>query len=186
MDNIYDTDVGNLSEERRERADSPSSESPAEARQQLYSEVQVHAPAEEECDSPDYMEIKEADTHSCSSSSSSDDDEEEKVKKVAEQSVEVEVGVLVEPAVVEQVNGEVHDGSRRSSASSASSVSHGDPCDDQPIRPETLQEDKPEEYSLTTLENLTVDENSEAPADPDQPEISLFTKVRARGAGSPR
>ncbi|KAG7240218.1 hypothetical protein INR49_027029 [Caranx melampygus] len=201
MDNIYDTiDEGNVTEERRERADSPAREprceSPAEAREQLYSEVQVHASAEEERGSPDYMEIKE-DRHSCSSPSSSDDDEE--VKKVTEHQVEVEMVVEPEPAAevkVEQVNGEAHDGSRRSSASSASSVSHGDPCDDPPIQPKTLQEDNAEDgmlmaythpdtepeleesvdYSLTTLENLTVDESSAAPADPDQPEISLFTK----------
>lgn len=201
MDTIYDTiDEGHVSEERRERADSP-----AEAREQLYSEVQVHASAEEERGSPDYMEIKE-DRHSCSSPSSSDDDDEEEVeevRKVAEHQVEVEVEVVVEPepaaeVKVEQVNGEARDGSRRSSASSASSVSHGDPCDDPPIQPKTLEEEedgmlmaynhpdadpKTEEsvdYTLATLENLSVDDSSAAPADPDQPEISLFTKVRLR------
>lgn len=201
MDNIYDTiDEGNVTEERRERADSP-----AEAREQLYSEVQVHASAEEERASPDYMEIKE-DRHSCSSPSSSDEDDEEEVRKVAEHQVEVEVEVVVEPepaaeVEVEQVNGEAHDGSRRSSASSASSASHGDPCDDPPIQPKTLEEDgmlmaythpdtdpRPEEsvdYTLTTLENLSVDDSSAAPADPDQPEISLFTKVRLRGWDGP-
>ncbi|XP_056261189.1 chloride intracellular channel protein 5b isoform X1 [Seriola aureovittata] len=206
MDNIYDTiDDGNLHEERRDGADSPDREprceSSGEAREQLYSEVHVHASAGEERGSPDYMEIREV-RHSCSSPSSSDDDE------VKEKEVEHKVAAVVEPEPepvaelkVEQVNGEVHDGSRRSSASSASSASNGDPCDDPPVQPRFLEEDnaedgmlmaythfntdpKPEEsvdYSLKTLENVTLDESSAAPADPSQPEISLFVKAGSDG-----
>ncbi|XP_071334842.1 chloride intracellular channel protein 5b isoform X1 [Trachinotus anak] len=196
MDNVYDTvDEGNVHEERRDGADSPDREptyeSPEEARGQLYSEVQVHASAEGRRDSPEYMEIREG-RHSCSSPSSSDDDDEVKAEEVEEQKVAV-----MPEAKVEQVNGEAHDGSRRSSASSASSASPGDPCDDPPIQPRTLEEDnaedgmlmaythpdtdpRPEEsvdYSLKTLESVTVDESSAAPADPSQPDISLFVKA---------
>ncbi|XP_022626206.1 chloride intracellular channel protein 5-like [Seriola dumerili] len=206
MDNIYETiDEGNLHVERRDGADSPDREprceSSGEAREQLYSEVHVHASAGEERGSPDYMEIRE-DRHSCSSPSSSDDDE------VKEKEVEHKVAAVVEPEPepvaelkVEQVNGEAHDGSRRSSASSASSASNGDPCDDPPVQPRFLEEDnaedgmlmaythfntdpKPEEsvdYSLKTLENVTLDESSAAPADPSQPEISLFVKAGSDG-----
>lgn len=197
MDNVYDiVDEGSVHEERRDGADSPDREPKCErsgeAREQLYSEVQVHASAEEGRSSPEYMEIRDGDRHSCSSSSSSDDDEEVKGE---------EEKVTVEPEPVEQVNGEAHDGSsRRSSASSASSASPGDPCDDPPIQPRTQEEDnaedgmlmaythpntdaKPEEsvdYSLKTLENVTLDESSAAPADPSKPDISLFVKVRNR------
>ncbi|XP_044024488.1 chloride intracellular channel protein 5b [Siniperca chuatsi] len=180
MDNINDTtDEGSVLEERRDGADSPDREPKYEnsgaAREQLYSEVQVHASAEAERSSPDYMDTRDGDKDSSSSSSSSDD-EEVKAQKAAE------------------VNGEAHDGSRRSSASSASP---GDPCDDPPIQPRIQEEDnaedgmlmaytynnsdtKPEEsvdYSLKTLENVTLDESSAAPADPSQPDISLFVKA---------
>lgn len=207
MDNIYDqVDEGTVHEERRDGADSPNRgpkyENTGEAKEQLYSEVQVHASAEAERNSRDYMDTRDGDKHSCSSSSSSDDEDEVKREKVAEEREEVNTEDLKmepEPAVEikeEEVNGEVHSGSRRSSASSASSASStGDPCDDPPrILEEDNAEDgmlmaythprtdsDPEEsvdYSLKTLENVALDESSAAPADPSQHDISLFVKVR--------
>nr|XP_046229497.1 chloride intracellular channel protein 5b isoform X1 [Scatophagus argus] len=212
MDSINDMEnEKNVHEERSDGADSPDrepeSEKSGEAKEQLYSEVQVHASEEGERSSPDYMEIRDEDKHNCSSSSSSDDEQvkaEEQVtaEEVAEEKAEAEAEAEAEPqpvmeVKVEEVNGEAHDGSRRSSASSASSASHGEPCADPPIQPRTHEEDnaedgmlmaytypstdtKPEEqveYSLKTLENVTPDESSAAPADPSQPDISLFVKA---------
>ena len=245
---------GHVHEERRDGADSPDSdtksEGSGEAKAQLLSAVQVHAPAEGESSSSDYLEVRDGDRHSSSSSSSSDDEDEGKegaaepkveevtvepavesavepkvepavqpevtvepkvqvtVEPSVEPTVEPEVEVTMEPevavTVVEQVNGEAHDSSRRSSASSsassASSASPGDPCEDPPIQPKTEEKDtaedgmlmahthpdtdaKPEEsgdYSLKTLESVSLDESSAAPAEPDQPDIALFVKVRTR------
>ncbi|XP_034435463.1 chloride intracellular channel protein 5b isoform X1 [Hippoglossus hippoglossus] len=251
---------GHVHEERRDGADSPDSETKSEgsgeAKAQLLSAVQVHAPAEGESCSSDYLEIRDGDRHSSSSSSSSDDEDEgkdmgaaepkveevtvepkvevtvepkveptvepkvepevevtveptvePKVEVTVEPKVEPEVAVTMEPAVepevavtvVEQVNGEAHDASRRSSASSsassASSASPGDPCEDPPIQPKTEEKDtaedgmlmaythpdtKPEEsvdYSLKTLESVSLDESSAAPADPGQPDIALFVRA---------
>ncbi|XP_070781733.1 chloride intracellular channel protein 5b isoform X1 [Enoplosus armatus] len=197
MDNIYDTvDERNVHEERSDGADSPDREPKHESSgEQLYSEVQVHASAGAERGSPDYIDTRDGDKHSSSSSSSSDDEDVKEEKEVKAEEVAEEVAE--EKAAVE-VNGEAHDGSRRSSsASSASSASPGDPCDDPPIQPRIQEEDnaedgmlmaytnpssdtKPEEsvdYSLKTLENVTLDESSAAAADPSQPDISLFVKA---------
>lgn len=206
MDKIDNTiDERSLHEERVDGAHSsdgePTPESPGEAKEQLFSEVHVHASAEGERRSPDYMDTREEDEKSRSSSSSSDDEEvrvEEEVK--AEDMAEERTEVEPEPEVqvkVEEVNGEAHDGSRRSSASSsASSASPGDPCDDPPIQPRILEEDNANdvmlmtnlntdttpmedvEYSVKTLENVTLDESSAAPHDPNRPDIALFVKVR--------
>ncbi|XP_029281140.1 chloride intracellular channel protein 5b [Cottoperca gobio] len=195
MDNIYDTVAeASVHEERRDGSDSPDREpkyeSSGEAKEPLYSEVQVHVSTKgEERSSPDYMAIRDEDKHSSSSSSSSDD-EEAKTEEVAEVCVKPEPEVEVE---VKEVNG----GSRRSSASSASSASPGDPCDDPPIQHELQEEENaengmlmsytlpstdttPEEavdFSLKTLENVTLHDSSAAPADPSQPDISLFVKA---------
>ncbi|KAK2890363.1 hypothetical protein Q8A73_018663 [Channa argus] len=154
------------------------------SRAQLYSDVQVHASAERERSSPDYMNIRD---RRSSSSSSSSDEEKVKSKEVAGQKVAL---------TVEDVNGVAHGGSRRSSTSSASSDTH-DPCDDPPIHPKIEDEDnaedgmlmayshpntgarpaEPVDYSLKTLEDFTPDESSAAPADPSQPDISLFVKA---------
>ncbi|XP_034755408.1 chloride intracellular channel protein 5b isoform X1 [Etheostoma cragini] len=184
MENIYETiDERSGHEERRDGAESPDPEPSSRVKEQLYSEVQVHVRAEEENSSPVYMDIRDGDKQSRSSSSSSDNDEA-KAEGVAEVSVE-------------EMNGVAHDGSRRSSASSASSASPGDPCDDPPIQPRIQEEETsgngmlmaythtnsdstPEEsvdHSLKTLENVTEDESSAAPADPGQPDISLFVKA---------
>ncbi|KAA8583349.1 hypothetical protein FQN60_015895 [Etheostoma spectabile] len=187
MENIYETIDERIGhEERRDGADSPDPEPSGGAKEQLYSEVQVHVRAEEESSSPVYMDIRDGDKRSSSSSSSSED-EEAKAEGVAE-------------VRVEEMNGVAHHGSRRSSASSASSASPGDPCDDPPIQRRIQGEEKagdgmlmaythadsdstPEEavdYSLKTLENVTEDESSAAPADPGQPDISLFVKTREK------
>ncbi|KAE8287051.1 Chloride intracellular channel protein 5 [Larimichthys crocea] len=205
MDNIDNTiDERSLHEDRNDGAHSsdgePTPESPGEAKEQLFSEVHVHASAEGERRSPDYMDTREEDEKSRSSSSSSDDEEvrvEEGVR--AEEMAEERTEVEPEPEVqvkVEEVNDEAHEGSRRSSASSsASSASPGDPCDDPPIQPRILEEDNANdvmlmtnlntdttpmedvEYSLKTLENVTLDESSAAPHDPNQPDIALFVKA---------
>lgn len=171
-------------------------ENSTEAREPLYSEVQVHT-SERERNSPEYMEIREgAKSSSSSSSSSSSDDEQSK-----EEQPVMTMELPPEPEVLkEKPNSEGRDGSRRSSASSnssSSSSSHGDPSDDLPIPPKIHDEDnaedgllmtytrpytKPEDtvdYSLKTLENVTLDESSKAPDDPNQPSISLYVKVRS-------
>ncbi|XP_060947804.1 chloride intracellular channel protein 5b [Limanda limanda] len=225
---------GHVPEERRDGADSPDSDTKSEGsgekKEQLLSEAQVHAPAEAESCSSDYLEVRDRDKHSSSSSSSSEDEDDGKDEKAAEPKVEevtVEPAVTVEPEVqvtmepkvevtvepavtmepevevplVEQVNGEVHDASRRSSSSSsASSASPEDPCEDPPIQPKTEEKDpaeeamlmadthpdtdtKPEEsvdFSLKTLEIVSLEESSSAPADPadpGQPDIALFVKA---------
>ncbi|KAK2856477.1 hypothetical protein Q5P01_005212 [Channa striata] len=162
--------------------DSPAEhtyENPDVARAQLYSEVQVHA-------SPDYMNTR---GRSSSSSSSSSDE------------AQVDAAEQKAALMVETVNGAARDGSRRSSTSSSSSSSHGDPCDDPPLQPQVPEEDnaedgmlmayshpgtgarpaEPVDYSLKTLENVSVDESSAAPAEPGQPDISLFVKAGSDG-----
>ncbi|XP_034554827.1 chloride intracellular channel protein 5b [Notolabrus celidotus] len=179
MENLYETvEERSVHDSSSDRSDSPAGEhkyeNTGEAVEPLYSEVDVHASAGPELGSPDYMEIREEDKHSSSSSSSSED-EEEKAEEVAEEIEEVKAEVEPEsepepePVVKVEVNGDVHDGSRRSSSSSSSSSSAGDPCDDPPIQ--TVEE------SLSTLESVTLDESSAAPADPGHPEISLFVKA---------
>ncbi|KAM3603009.1 uncharacterized protein V6R79_014982 [Siganus canaliculatus] len=257
----------------------PQQEKSGETKEQQYSEVQVHASAEVEHSSPDYMDTaRDGETRRGSSSSSSEDEDakaeeavkaaeeeaetgeevkvEEEVKAEEEVKVEEEVKAEEEVKVEEEVkaeeeevkqedeiktaeeevnhdeiktaedvtpeeevkaedevkaeeeaaekaepvedeNGEAHDASRRSSSSSASSASPGDPCDDPPIQPKIHVEDNAEDgmimaytyaetetkqeetvdYTLKTLESLTVDESSAAPADADQPDISLFVKA---------
>lgn len=170
MDNVYETvDERSVHSSSSDRSDSPDKdpqyENTGEAREQLYSEVDVHAAAEDELSTPDYMDIREEDKHDSSSSSSSED-EEERAEEVAEEAEEVRAEPEPEPEpaveVEVEVNGEEHDGSRRSSSSSSSSSSAGDPCDDPPIQ---------------TLENLSLDESSAAPAEPGHPAISLFVKA---------
>ncbi|XP_059212900.1 chloride intracellular channel protein 5b isoform X1 [Centropristis striata] len=196
MDNNSEHE-GSVHEERRDGADSPDREAGDEAQQQRCSEVTVHVSAEGERSSPVYMETRDEDKQDSSSSSSSSDDEEANVYEVVKAEEEAEVSVDPEPEVevevkVEEVNGETHDGSRRSSASSASSASPGDPSDDPPIQPRIQEEDTEEnglvlsaditpeqsgDFSLQTLESLSVDESSAAAADPSQPDIALFVKA---------
>ncbi|XP_054474595.1 chloride intracellular channel protein 5b [Anoplopoma fimbria] len=184
MDNVYDTvDEGSAHQERRDGAESPEREpehqSSGEATVRLDSEVLVHTSAEGERSSPDYMDTRDEVKRSSSSSSPEP-----------------------EPVVEEEEVVEAHGGSRRSS--SASSEAPGDPCDDPPVQEEdeagdeelvmsyTLQstDTSPEEtvdYSLktleevtleeVTLEEVTLEESSAAPADPSQPDISLFVKA---------
>lgn len=184
MDNISDiVDDKSVHDERSDRSDSPQPKDAhsGETRVQLLSEVQVHASAEDERGSPAYMDVRDEEERGCSSSSSSDDEEEKREEREEEKEKEEEVEAEPEKApesTVEEVNGEAHDSSRRSSSSSASSGSHG-PGDDPAIQARTLEEhgkqEEAVERSLTTLENVTLDAE---PADPSQPEISLFVKVR--------
>lgn len=193
MDNISDiVDDRSVHDERSDRSDSPQPKDAhsGEARVQLLSEVQVHASAEDERGSPAYMDVRDEEERGCSSSSSSDDEEEKREEREEEKEVEAEAEpepeAEAEPdpepepekapeSTAEEVNGETHDGSRRSSASSASSGSHG-PSDDPAIQAGTLEEqEEVVEDSLKTLETVTLDAE---PADPDHPEISLFVKVR--------
>lgn len=190
MSNIYETiDREDVHEVRRDGADRQLKHE--NSGEQLYSQVQVHASADGERGSQDYMAIRDEDEHSCSSPSSDDDDE-------AQGEEVVEVTMETQPTVEQ-----AHDRSRRSSTSSDSSATPRDPCDDPPIQPRTQEEDnaedvmlmaythpntepKPQEsvdYGLETLENVTLDESSAAPADPSQPDISLFVKVRRSHLG---
>ena len=222
MENIYEkVDEGNLYEKPYERPDSPVEpkyenqgavyETPSEVTEAIYSEIVMQATEEEKRSSPDYMDTREnvgekdqpSKEHSSSSSSSSSDNEDEKTKDEKVEKVEtipevaaVETAAVVVDATVE-VNGEAAAASsfsrRLSAASSASSASLKDPCDDPPIQLEddnaedgmlmayshTEPPSEPEEivdYSLKTLESVTLDENSVAAE--TQPEISLFVKVR--------
>lgn len=185
MDNIYETLDHDDVPAGRDRVE-PKYENPGEAREQLYSEVLVHRSSrEEDRSSPDYMEIREGGKHSDSSSSSSDDEDAKTRKEKVE-------------AQVQEVSGEAHNGSRRLSSSSDSSASPGDPCDDPPFQRKIQEEDNAEDgmmmaysrpktdpepqesvdYTLKTLESVTLDESSSAPADPKQPNIALYIKVR--------
>lgn len=157
--------MSDAEKERRRGSDSSDSsdsesehERAGEAAMQVHSPVQVHAPAEDERSSPDYMETRDREERSSSSSSSSDDQQEK---------VEVEV------------NDEARDGSRRSSSSSASSASPADPCDDQP---DTRMGDVVGELLLAFKQREAAEDSAihreNAPADPNQPEITLFVKVR--------
>ncbi|XP_017264753.1 chloride intracellular channel protein 5b isoform X1 [Kryptolebias marmoratus] len=202
MEHAYENvDPENGHAERRLGVDSPSrghtyenSDPPGDP---LYSEVQVHASAERGRDSPEYMEIREGDKRSSSLSSSSSSSSSSDNEEAREENPVMTLELPPEPQVLDEVvNGEGLGGSRRSSASSSSSSSHGD---DQPIRPNIHDEDNAEDgllmsythpntkgedtvdYSLKTLENVTLDEDSKAPADPSQPTVSLFVKAGSDG-----
>uniref|UniRef100_A0A3P8TG12 Chloride intracellular channel protein n=1 Tax=Amphiprion percula TaxID=161767 RepID=A0A3P8TG12_AMPPE len=199
MDHIYDTiDIENAQEERREAADSPDPEPKDEsAGEPLYSQVQVHVSAEPDRSSPDYMAIRDEDKHGSSSSSDDEEGKDEEVK--AEVTVEEQQTVVVEEVTEQEVSVEAHGGSRRSSSSSSDSP--GDPCDDAPIQQRIQEEDNAEDgllmaytyteiepkpvetvdYGLKTLENVSLDESSAAPADPSQPEVALFVKAGSDG-----
>lgn len=182
MDNISDNEK-TVREERGRGSDSSHSsesdhDSSGEAVVQVHSPVQVHASADEERSSPDYMETRDREERSRSSSSSSDDEKEK-----AEE--EAEATPAVEP--LEEVNGDAHDGSRRSSSSSsssASSASPADPCDDPPNPPRlddgmeglllAFKQQESVQHNTVALDKVTLD----APADPSQPLITLFVKVR--------
>ncbi|XP_058470123.1 chloride intracellular channel protein 5b [Solea solea] len=105
---------------------------------------------------------------------------------------------VLEPVPLVEVKAEAQDGSRRSSTSSSSSSSFGDPCDDPPIQPriQEVEEDKTEhktadiepvecvDYTLTTLEAVTLEESSAAPEPAEatgHPDIALFVKAGSDG-----
>lgn len=176
MDNVDKIDDGTVTEELRDGA-----ESPGEAKARLVGEVQVHAAPDQERASPDYMDTrdgKEDGDHGGSSSSSSSDDEEAKEEEAEVKVVEVKVEEVKVVEVEVKVEEQAAAGSRRSSASSASSASSslGDPCDDPPVQPR-VDTTPDTDHILETLEVVTLDETSAAPAEPSQPEISLFVKV---------
>lgn len=186
MDNISDNEK-TVREERDQGSDSSHSsesdhDSSGEAVLQVHSPVQVHASADEERSSPDYMETREREERSRSSSSSSDDEKEK-----AEEEAEAETTPAVEP--LEEVNGDAHDGSRRSSSSSASSSA--DPCDDPPNPPRVddgveglllaFKQQESVQHNAVALEKVTLD----APADASQPLITLFVKVRHEQRSAP-
>ncbi|XP_003976194.1 chloride intracellular channel protein 5b isoform X1 [Takifugu rubripes] len=181
MDNISDNEK-TVREERGRGSDSSHSsesdhDSSGEAVVQVHSPVQVHASADEERSSPDYMETRDREERSRSSSSSSDDEKEKAEEEAA-------ATPAVEP--LEEVNGEAHDGSRRSSsssASSASSASPADPCDDPPNPPRlddgmeglllAFKQQESVQHNAVALDKVTLD----ASADPSQPLITLFVKA---------
>lgn len=162
MDNISDiVDDTRVHDERGDGGDSPDREPGSGA---LYREAQVDASADGERSSPDYMDIRDGAERSSSSSSSSDDEEQEAEEEAEEKKAEPFVELRAK-----EVSSDAHDGSRRSSASSASS-------EDAPVQPGDAARDtddgaRKHDYSLKTLENVTLDGSS-------QPVISLFVKVR--------
>ncbi|KAF6732211.1 Chloride intracellular channel protein 5 [Oryzias melastigma] len=93
---------------------------------------------------------------------------------------------------------EVQNRSRHSSVSSHDSSTQGDPCDDPPVQLQTLDDnnpedetltasdtdpkpDQPDDHTLKTLENATLEEEKKAPADPSAPNICLFVKAGIDG-----
>ncbi|CAL8313432.1 unnamed protein product [Lota lota] len=234
MENAYvkiDDDI-NISEFAAPKCEK-NPEDAGEGRESFYSdEDQTGAPQveveEEKRSSPDYIDTRdnikvdeEQDNRSDKHSSSSRDSEQDKVEeqqveakvqeeqeeeKVEEQQVEVKVEELQLTEGGEEAvgNGE---GTGSTRSSSASSESHGDPCEGPPIPlvvVETVEKQEEEdvvavacapdaeqvlpaaeetsEFSLATLENVVLDENSVAPAaDPEQPDISLFVKAGSDG-----
>ncbi|XP_047244554.1 chloride intracellular channel protein 5b isoform X1 [Girardinichthys multiradiatus] len=207
MEHIYESVVQEIQNVvHRGEADSPDQdpryENTGEGMDHVYSEVQVHTLAGRERGSPDYMEIRDGDKDSSSSSSSSSGDDEE--ARAGSPTDEQQVAVTMElPPEVEEVNGGSHNSSRRSSSTSHSSSSsyHGDPCDDPPNQSKVQDEDNAEDgllmsythpntipeknesvdYSLKTLENVTLDDSSRAPADPNETKVILFVKAGSDG-----
>ncbi|XP_030577246.1 chloride intracellular channel protein 5b isoform X1 [Archocentrus centrarchus] len=154
MDDLYET-ADHKDAGRRDRVDSSENSS-------------------EERNSPDYMKIRDGGKHSDSSSSSSDDEE----GKSREKKVVVEAQVL-------EVSGEAHNGSRRSSSSSESSAEE-DNAEDGMLMAYSHPKIDPEpqesvDYTLKTLDNVTLDETSSAPADPNQPNVALYIKAGSDG-----
>lgn len=169
MDNISDNERKRGSDSSDSSDSGSEHESSGEAVVQVHSPVQVHASAEDERSSPDYMETRNREGRSRSSSSSSDD-QQEKAEVEVDQTTAVET----------------HDGSRRSSSSSASSASPADPCDDQPDKAgmDDVVEDLLLAFKRRESVGLGVINQENAAADPSQPEITLFVKVRRVKVGT--
>uniref|UniRef100_A0A669FAP9 Chloride intracellular channel protein n=1 Tax=Oreochromis niloticus TaxID=8128 RepID=A0A669FAP9_ORENI len=129
----------------------PKYENPGEAREQLYSEVLVHRSSREEDRSSPDYMEIREGGKHSDSSSSSSDDEDAKTRK---EKVE---------AQVQEVSGE--DGMMMAYS-----------------RPKTDPEPQESvDYTLKTLESVTLDESSSAPADPNQPNIALYIKAGSDG-----
>lgn len=188
MENEYEL-VAEVTQHQEKRADSALEtehkyETVSEMIDHVYSEIQVHA-AEEDGEQNDKLDS----AHSSSSSSSDDEEEGAKTETVVlEVTPEIHVETEVTPEI--SVNGEDHKDdheeehkeeekadSRRSSTSSASSVSAGEA----PSIAVDENIDAKAEVLIQTLENTTLDESSAAPADPAQPDISLFVKAGSDG-----
>ncbi|XP_077367375.1 chloride intracellular channel protein 5b isoform X1 [Festucalex cinctus] len=152
-------------------------------------DVMVHVSAEAAHTSPDYMDTRDEEkrsrsSSSSSSSSSSNHEEEEKPQKRVEQEAKVlmELKTVIQESKAEEVNG----ASRRSSSSSSSSPE--DNAEDgmlmaykhQESNSTLSKEEAAVDYSIKTLENLTLDQSALAPAGP-HPEISLFVKAGSDG-----
>ncbi|XP_051909424.1 chloride intracellular channel protein 5b isoform X1 [Hippocampus zosterae] len=151
-------------------------------------DVMVHVLDKDEHTSPDYMDTRDGDKRSrssSSSSSSSSHDEEEKAQvKVEEKTKEVtEMKTVVQETKAEMVS----DGSRRSSSSSSSPEE--DNAEDGMMmaykhhesNSKLATEEQAVDYSIKTLENLTLDQSALAPVEPAHPEISLFVKAGSDG-----
>ncbi|XP_077443844.1 chloride intracellular channel protein 5b isoform X1 [Stigmatopora argus] len=147
-------------------------------------DVTVHVSAEEQHTSPEYMDTRDGEKRSRSSSSSSSSSshkEEQKTQKSVETS---NVSTLEKIPLHETKAEEVNGGSRRSSSSSSSSR-RADNAEDGMLmaykhRDEAAKEDLVD-YSIMTLENVVLDENSLAPVGPGDPEVSLYVKAGSDG-----
>ncbi|KAL0967136.1 hypothetical protein UPYG_G00248260 [Umbra pygmaea] len=197
MENLYETVADGSVYEQPDGPPEPKYENqraiyeaPGEVKEALYSEVHVHSSPGGEYASLDYMDTRVAPDPAVdkneSSIFSSSDSEDIKV----EQEMEVaDVPASVEEALLE-VNGTA--GSRRSSSSSSNSSNDGNRLADglvdayshNEVSLSDKEEEEPVDYSLKNLESLeavTLQEKSVVPADPTQPEISLFAKAGIDG-----
>ncbi|KAJ8008721.1 hypothetical protein DPEC_G00081360 [Dallia pectoralis] len=179
MDNVYEQ-IDSADEVKYENVLS-NNEALGEVQEPLYSEVQVHSSPGGEHSSPDYMNTLVAPVpvereKNYGMSLSSSDSEEEKDKSA--------------PMCVSEGHGD-RAGSRRSSSSSSSSKHDNGLADgliDAFSHSENSISDKedeePVDYRLKNLESseaVTPLEECTAPADPNQPDISLFIKAGSDG-----
>ncbi|MEQ2170815.1 hypothetical protein GOODEAATRI_004177 [Goodea atripinnis] len=168
MEHIYESVVQEIQNVvHRGEADSPDQdpryENTGEGMDHVYSEVQVHTLAGRERGSPDYMEIRDGDKDTSSSSSSSSSSSDDEEARAGSPTDEQQVAVTMElPPEVEEDEDNAEDGLLMS-------YTH----------PNTIPEkNESVDYSLKTLENVTLDDSSRAPADPNETKVILFVKVK--------
>lgn len=193
---------GIKNEEKRRSSSSSSSDLDEKKAEEEEDKVEVVEELQQTVDEESSKAIKESDEELVESGEGA-----EKIPKVHEM---IERALKESKNVSEKISepheenedgieesGEVQNRSRHSSVSSHNSSTHGHPCDDPPVQPKTLDEnpedgtlmvcdtdlkpDQPEDCSLKTLENVTLEDQRKASEDPSPPDICLYVKVSRKG-----
>ncbi|XP_077567390.1 chloride intracellular channel protein 5b isoform X1 [Stigmatopora nigra] len=144
-------------------------------------DVMVHVSAEEQHPSPDYIDTRDGEKRNRSSSSSSSSSRHKEEQKTPKSVEPIDVlaieKMLLQETKAEEVNG-------RSRLSSSSSSTPDNAVDGMMMAYKHRDEPPKEEsvdYSIMTLENVVLDQNSLAPVGPGDPEVLLYVKAGSDG-----